>query len=156
MLKEKKLLEILAQKKLTLSIAESCTGGCLSNRLTNIPGSSRVFLLGIVAYSNASKNKVLKIPLKIIQTKGAVSSETAKHMAIGARRLSGASIGIGITGTAGPTGGSKFKPVGTVFIAMSFRKKNSVRKFRLAGNRLEIKRKATDKAIQILFESIKD
>lgn len=155
MLKEKKLLEILNERKLTLAIAESCTGGLLANRITNIPGSSQVFLLGIIAYSNTSKNKILKIPPPVIQAKGAVSPETAKLMAIKARRLIKSSIGIGITGIAGPAGGTKFKPVGTVFIAVSSNKKISVQRFHFSGNRLQIKRKATDKAIDMLLKEIK-
>ena len=154
-LKEKKLLEILTQKKLTLSIAESCTGGLLSNRLTNIPGSSRAFLLGIISYSNSSKNKILKIPEKIIQAQGAVSPQTAKLMAVNARKLAGSSLGIGITGIAGPGGGNKFKPVGTIYIAVASGKKTGVRKFNFSGNRLQIKRRTTDKAIDMLLEVIK-
>ena len=155
MLKGKKVLEILYQKKLTLSVAESCTGGLLCNRLTDIPGSSKVFLLGIIAYSNTSKNKILKIPIKIIRAKGAVSAETAKRMAIGIRRISGASAGIGITGIAGPGGASKFKPAGTVFIAVSFGKNTLVKEFHFAVNRLGVKRKAADKAIELLLKTIR-
>ena len=155
MLKEKKLLEILTQKKLTLSIAESCTGGLLSNRLTNIPGSSQAFLLGIISYSNSSKNKILKIPEKIIQAQGAVSSQTAKLMAVNARKLAGSSLGVGITGIAGPGGGTKFKPVGTIYIGVASDKKTGVRKFNFSGSRLQIKRRTADKAIDMLLEVIK-
>lgn len=155
MLREEKLLKALIKNNLTLSIAESCTGGLLSNRLTNISGSSKAFLLGIVAYSNGSKNKLLKIPVKLIQTKGAVSSETAKRMAMNVRSLANTSIAIGITGIAGPDAGAKSKPVGTVFIAISSDKKTVVRKYHLLGRRLEIKRKATDKALDMLLEVIR-
>ena len=155
MLKEKKLLEILSKKKLTLAVAESCTGGALSNRLTNIPGSSRVFLLGIIAYSNEAKNKILKIPKSVIQAKGAVSSETAKLMAAKIAKLSGASIGIAITGIAGPAGASTDKPVGTVFIALASDKKALAEKFHFSGNRLQIKRKTTEKALDMLLKFIR-
>ena len=154
MLKEKKLLEILSKKKLTLAVAESCTGGALSNRLTNIPGSSRVFLLGIIAYSNEAKNKILKIPKSVIQAKGAVSSETAKLMAAKIAKLSGSSIGIAITGIAGPRGASKDKPVGTVFIAVASDKKIIAKKFYFSGNRLQIKIKTTEKALDMLLKFI--
>lgn len=155
MLKEKKLIELLIRKQLTLSTAESCTGGCLSHRLTNVPGSSKAFLCGIIAYSNASKTRILKIPSVVIQSKGAVSSETAKLMAINARRLINSSICIAITGIAGPGGGTKLKPVGTVFIAISLRGKTRTRKFHFSGSRLQIKRKSADKAMDMLLKEIK-
>lgn len=151
MLKEKKALEILSKRGLTLAIAESCTGGLLANRITDIPGSSKVFLLGITAYSNQAKKRLLKIPKSVIQTKGAVSYETAKLMAASITQLSGASIGIAITGIAGPDGGTKEKPVGTVFIGLSSGKKTLSKKFHFTGNRKEIKRKATDKALTMLL-----
>lgn len=155
MLKEKKLIKLLIQKQLTLSAAESCTGGLLSHRLTNIPGSSKAFLCGVIAYSNASKTRILKIPLSVIQAKGAVSEETAKLMAINARRLIKSSIGIAITGIAGPGGETKFKPVGTVFIAISLLGKTRTRKFHFSGSRLQIKRKSVDKAMDMLLKEIK-
>lgn len=155
MLKEKKLVELLIRKQLTLSTAESCTGGLLSHRLTNIPGSSKAFLCGIIAYSNASKTRILKIPPSVIQAKGAVSPETAKLMAINARRLIKSSIGIAITGIAGPGGETKFKPAGTVFIAISLLGKTRTRKFHFYGSRLQIKRKSADKAMDMLLKEIK-
>ena len=152
MLKEEKLLKAMLKNKLTLSIAESCTGGLLSHRITNIPGSSKVFLLGITAYSNEFKNKILKVPLKVIREKGAVSAEVVKAMAEGIRALAQASLGIGITGVAGPDGGTKEKPVGTVFIGLSTNKETFVSKFNFSGNRLEIKRKSTEKALEIILD----
>ena len=152
MLKEEKLLKAMLKNKLTLSIAESCTGGLLSHRITNIPGSSKVLLLGITAYSNEFKNKILKVPLRIIREKGAVSAEVVKAMAEGIRALAQASLGIGITGIAGPDGGTKEKPVGTVFIGLSTNKETFVSKFNFSGNRLEIKRKSTEKALEIILD----
>ena len=152
MLKEEKLLKAMLKNKLTLSIAESCTGGLLSHRITNIPGSSKVFLLGITAYSNEFKNKILKVPLRIIREKGAVSAEVVKAMAEGIRALAQAPLGIGITGIAGPDGGTKEKPVGTVFIGLSTNKETFVSKFNFSGNRLEIKRKSTEKALEIILD----
>lgn len=154
MLPEEKLLKALEAKKRTLSIAESCTGGLLANRITNIPGSSKVFLLGIIAYANSAKCRLLKIPEKTIQSYGAVSSPTARLMAESARRLGGSDLGIGITGIAGPGGGSKNKPVGTVFIAVSSPGETIVRKFFFKGSRLRIKKQAADKAIEIILKSI--
>lgn len=155
MLIEEKLLKALMDKGLTLSLAESCTGGLLAHRITNIPGSSKVFLLGIIAYANSAKRRLIKIPEKTIQRFGAVSSPTARLMAEGARRLGGSDLGIGLTGIAGPGGGSKNKPVGTVFIAVSSSRKTLVKKFHFRGSRLRIKKQAADKAIQMLLEAIK-
>ena len=155
MLIEEKLLNSLQAKKLTLSIAESCTGGLLANRVTNIPGSSKVFLLGIIAYANSAKYRLLKIPEKTIRNYGAVSSPTARLMAEGARRLGGSGLGAGLTGIAGPGGANKNKPIGTVFIAVSSSRKTLVKKFHFTGSRLRIKKQAADKAIQMLLEAIK-
>ena len=152
---EERLLKALLDKGLTLSIAESCTGGLLANRITNIPGSSKVFLLGIIAYANSANYRLLKIPEKTIRNYGAVSSPTARLMAEGARRLGGSDLGIGLTGIAGPGGGNKSKPVGTVFIAVSSSRKTLVKKFHFTGSRLRIKKQAADKAIQMLLEAIK-
>lgn len=154
MLPEEKLLKALEAKKRTLSLAESCTGGLLANRLTNIPGSSKVFLLGIIAYANSAKCRLLKIPEKIIQSYGAVSSPTARLMAGSARRLAKADLAAGITGIAGPGGATKNKPAGTVFIAVSSGKKSIVKKFFFKGSRLRIKKQAADKAIEMLLSAI--
>ena len=107
---------ILADQGLTISVAESCTGGLISSKLTNIPGSSTFFNRGIIAYSNEAKENHLGVPGKTIETHGAVSSETAVAMAEGIRRVSGTDIGLSTTGIAGPGGGSDQKPVGTVYI----------------------------------------
>lgn len=166
MLKEEKLLKALLRNKLTLSIAESCTGGLLSHRITNIPGSSKVFLLGITAYSNEFKNKILKVPLRILREKGAVSYQTAWLMAQNIRKLARADFGVGITGIAGPTGQTKDKPIGTVFIAVSSSRQTIAEKFSFKGNhfpdtlsgsrlcREEIKRKAADKAMDMLLREL--
>ena len=152
MLAEVKLVKLLEQKKLTLGIAESCSGGLLSNRITNIPGSSTVFLLGTITYANESKSKILQVPAQLMKTKGSVSVHTAKAMALGIRKLSGASFGVSITGIAGPAGGTKDKPIGTVFIGISSNKKTFASQLNFSGNRLEIKRKSTSKAITMLLQ----
>lgn len=151
MLPEQKLLQLLIKHNLTLAIAESCTGGELSNRITNIPGSSKAFLLGVVTYSNSAKNKILKIPLGLIHSKGAVCAQVAEKMAQNIRKLASSDIAIGISGIAGPDGGTKEKPVGTVFIAVSSNKKTTAQKFHFTGNRMEVKRKAANKAIGIVI-----
>jgi len=116
---EADVLRQLAQRKQTLALAESCTGGCLAHRLTNVPGASAVFLGGVVAYHNAAKQRFLGVRAKTLATHGAVSEAVAREMAEGARKKFGADFALGITGIAGPGGGTKAKPVGTVFLALA-------------------------------------
>ena len=116
---EDAIVRLLAERKLTLATAESCTGGFISNRITNVPGASKVFLGGVVAYSNAMKEKLLGVRFKTLLKHGAVSEAVAREMATGARKKSGADFAIAVTGIAGPSGGTKSKPVGTVFIALA-------------------------------------
>jgi len=132
----------LIQKKKTLAVAESCTGGVTSSLLTRLSGSSRYFTLGIVAYSNQAKTSILKIPAKLIAQKGAVSQEVAKKLAQNVRKLAKSDFGIGITGIAGPTGGSTKKPVGTVFIAVADKHKTTGKKFHFTGIRSTIRKEA--------------
>lgn len=141
---------LLIKNKKTLSVAESCTGGLLSKLLTDLPSSSRYFLMGIVTYSNNSKEKILGIPKKLISKKGAVSKQVAEKMARSIRRLSGSNIAIAITGIAGPGGGSLKKPTGTVFIAVEANKKTISRKFVFSGNRQKIRKDAAIKGLRIL------
>ena len=120
---ERTLEEIIAaaltEKKLTLAVAESCTGGLIANRLTDISGSSVYFERGLVTYSNAAKSSMLSVPAAILEKHGAVSEETARLMAEGVRKLAGTDLGLSSTGIAGPTGGSKEKPIGTVYMALA-------------------------------------
>ena len=110
---------ILTQRGETLATAESCTGGAIAARFTAMPGASAYFLCGVVAYSNEAKSRVLGVPAEEIARWGAVSEQVARHMAEGARRISGADYAVATTGIAGPTGGSAEKPVGTVWIAVA-------------------------------------
>lgn len=139
-------IQLLKSKK-TVAVAESCTGGLLSSLLTRITGSSRYFILGIVAYSNYAKQKILKIPASLIAKRGAVSKETALKMAESVRRLAKTDFGIAVTGIAGPTGGTKERPVGTVFIALSGKNKKICKNFNFKGSRNTIRRKAALKAL---------
>lgn len=109
----------LVEKKLTIAVAESCTGGLIANRLTDVSGSSAYFERGLVTYSNEAKIQMLGVPADVIEKYGAVSEETARLMAEGVRKLSGCALGLASTGIAGPTGGTKEKPVGTVYIALA-------------------------------------
>jgi PncC family amidohydrolase len=113
------VVETLSRRGLTVAVAESCTGGLIGHLLTDVPGSSRVYPGGIVAYGNQPKRDLLGVPAELLIAHGAVSAEVASAMAEGVRRAFGANIGIGVTGITGPTGGSEEKPIGTVYIACS-------------------------------------
>ena len=145
---EQRLYHLLLGRKMTLATAESCSGGLLSHRLTNVPGVSEVFLLGVVSYSNEAKVRVLGVDGEVIRDKGAVSPEVAMQMAVGVQRLSGSGMGIGITGIAGPSGGTEAKPVGTVFIGISLPAGSLVeaRHFLFHGDRNAIKSQTVDAA----------
>ena len=123
---ESVLIRLLAARKKTLAVAESCTGGFLSHRLTNVPGASAVFLGGVVAYSNQVKQDLLEVRAETLSRHGAVSEPVAREMAGGARRLLGADYALAVTGIAGPSGGTPEKPVGTAFIALSQHKGTDV------------------------------
>lgn len=150
---EWELVKTLREKNLTIATAESCTGGMLSHRITNVPGASEVFIGGVVAYSNELKIKFLNVPSEVIRELGAVSEEVARAMAKGICELTGASLGVGITGIAGPTGGSLYKPVGLVYIgiANTLNDKIEVHKNHFDGTREEIKFKTTETALQLLL-----
>ena len=113
------MVRLLAARRQTLALAESCTGGCIAHRVTNVPGASAVFPGGVVAYSNAAKQKFLGVRAKTLARHGAVSEAVARAMAEGAREKFGADFAIAVTGIAGPTGGTRAKPVGTVFMALA-------------------------------------
>ncbi len=151
---EQRISKLLNQKHKTISIAESCTGGLLCHRITNIPGSSEYFKLGVIPYANEEKIKVLNIPKKLLETKGAVSPEVAKLMAQNIRRIAKTDFGIGITGIAGPAGKTPQKPLGLVYIAFASARKRTVKKFNFKGSRLSIKTQATEAALKLLEKSI--
>ncbi|MGH9772363.1 MAG: competence/damage-inducible protein A, partial [Candidatus Acidiferrales bacterium] len=129
----------LVMRQQTLAVAESCTGGLLSERLTKIPGSSNFFLGGVVCYSNQLKSRLAGVPAELIEEHGAVSKPVAQALSEGIRRRSESSIGMGITGVAGPRGGTAEKPVGLVFIGLNDSRGTSVREFRFPGNRERIR-----------------
>ena len=151
---EKQIGKALLRKGWHLAVAESCSGGLLSHRITNIPGSSRYFNGGVTAYSNRVKSDLLGIKPSLLKSRGAVSAEVALAMARGARRALKAEVGIGITGIAGPGGGSPQKPVGLVFAAVVTPEGEKVRTFHFSGTRLQIKRQAARAALELLIEFI--
>jgi nicotinamide-nucleotide amidase len=145
---------LLREKGSTIAVAESCTGGLIAHRITEIPGSSDYFLLGVVAYSNQAKEALLGVSRSILDRYGPVSKETAEHMAIGVRERSGAAIGIATTGIAGPTGGTPENPVGRVFIAQVTEAIREVKRYDLSGNRHEIKLMASELALDRVRRSL--
>jgi nicotinamide-nucleotide amidase len=151
---EKLIGDLLRKKRWTLSIAESCTGGLICDRLTNVSGSSDYFEGSMVTYSNESKAKHLGIPLNYIKRYGAVSPQVAKKMAQGVRKAFHTTFGLSTTGVAGPTGGTKRAPIGRVFIGLASGRRTWVLKEDLKGSRKEIKRKASEKALQFFYERL--
>ncbi len=146
----KKLIEL----KKTVSTAESCTGGLLSSRLTSIPGSSSFFVGGFVTYSNKTKHKLLNVDNMILNKYGAVSTQVAESMALNTRLKNNTDFGIGITGIAGPTGGTKEKPVGTVYISISYDKATYTLKKIFSGSRETIRIRTVEKTLQMLYNSL--
>lgn len=144
----------LISRKLTLATAESCTGGLISDRITDVPGSSAAFLMGVVSYSNEAKKRVLGVPAELLEKNGAVSDEVARAMADGVRKISGADIGISVTGIAGPTGGSPQKPVGLVYIGLSSVTETVAHKYQFPGGRIDIKLRASQAALDMLRTSL--
>ncbi len=137
----------LASPPRTLAAAESCTGGAFGAAVTDVPGASAYFLGGVVAYSNASKVRDLGVPQALIDAAGAVSEEVAIAMAEGAKRRFGADIGAGITGIAGPGGGTPGKPVGTVYVAVAAGSVRISDRLRLSGDRDSVRREAVARAL---------
>ncbi len=148
------VLDLCRERSLKIATAESCTGGLIGARLTAIPGSSDVFLGGVVAYANAVKESLLDVPAELIERKGAVSEEVARAMAAGARARLGADVGIGITGIAGPGGGSPEKPVGTVWIAAQIG--DEVRTFGRVyiGDRGEVRSRSAQAALETVRQML--
>jgi nicotinamide-nucleotide amidase len=146
---------LLRKKKLTVATAESCTGGKVGDWITEVSGSSDYYLGGIVSYSNEAKVRLLGVDSKTLASKGAVSEEVALQMASGARNALGANIGVSTTGIAGPTGATKNKPVGLVYIAVSSSKGSVCTENRFAGSRHAVKNQSAEKALEMLIEFIK-
>ncbi len=149
---EKTIGNCLREEGWTLSIAESCTGGLICDRITDVSGSSDYFEGGMVTYSNESKAKYLGIPLDYIKRYGAVSPQVARKMAQGVRKAFNTTFGLSATGVAGPTGGTKRSPIGRVFIGFANGRRTWVRRENLKGSRREIKRKAAERSLEFLYE----
>ena len=151
-----KLVSLLKKKKLKISLAESCTGGLLSSSITSICGSSKIFSMGLVTYSNQSKITILKIPKNIIQKNGAVSIQCCLSMVNNLNKISKSKVCVSVTGIAGPKGGTRQKPVGLVYIGIKFGKKVIINKcnFKNKG-RIFIQKQTVKKTLNLLLKLIK-
>tara|TARA_X000001036_G_C20407850_1_gene695711 strand:- start:32 stop:493 length:462 start_codon:yes stop_codon:yes gene_type:complete len=152
----KNIIKLLHKKRLKISFAESCTGGLLSSTITSISGSSKVFTLGLITYSNQSKIKILKVPKKIIKRYGAVSYETCLSMVKNLNKISKTNISVSITGIAGPNGGTKQKPVGLVFIGVKKDNKIIVKRYLFKNKkRSSIQKLTVNKALDLVLNIVK-
>jgi nicotinamide-nucleotide amidase len=149
------LVRALAAQRRTLATAESCTGGLLGARITDGPGSSSVYLGGIVSYANRIKAERLGVPSALLEEHGAVSEPVANAMAVGARRELGADIATAITGVAGPGGGTPAKPVGTVWIAVADSSGDETFGFRFLGNREMVRERSVQKAMELVYRRLR-
>jgi nicotinamide-nucleotide amidase len=152
---ESQIVRLLTARKQTLAVAESCTGGYIAHRLTNVPGASEVFLAGLVTYSNQAKEKFLGVSSETLARNGAVSEPVAREMAQGARRSCGTDFAISVTGIAGPGGGTLDKPVGTVFIGTASPQQVTVVRGFNPGERVAFKEATANQALEQLLTAIK-
>jgi nicotinamide-nucleotide amidase len=140
----------LTVKRYTIATAESCTGGLIAKRLTDVPGSSAYFFEGVVSYSNEAKTDLLGVPAALIAAHGAVSGEVAEAMAAGIKRRSGATIGVSVTGISGPDGGTAAKPVGLTYIGLADDVQVEAREFKFFGDRAEVRQRASQMALDLV------
>ena len=153
---ETKIGKLLFQKKLTLSLAESCTGGLIGHRLTNVPGSSEYFMGGIVSYAYSAKVNLLGVSWETLKQHGAVSAEVVREMALGARRAFNTDIGLSVSCIAGPGGATPTKPVGTCWCGISFGEVDRQYHFLLEGSRLQVKEQLAQKALESLLNLLQE
>ena len=150
-----KTIKLLTKKKLTISFAESCTGGLLASTITSISGSSKVFNMGLITYSNNAKIKLLKVPKKTITEYGAVSYETCLSMVKNLSKISKSNISISVTGVAGPNGGTKEKPIGLVFIGLKKGNKTIIRKNLFKNKRrISIQKATVKEALKMVLNTV--
>jgi PncC family amidohydrolase len=153
---ESQIGEILRRRKLTLATAESCTAGLIAHRITNVPGSSDYFLGGVVAYANKTKMRLLGVSQEVLDRDGAVSEETAREMALGARRALVADIGVSVTGIAGPGGGTEEKPVGLTYVGVSGSMGTRVERHVWDGDRAANKAQSATAALRLLCDYLEE
>ena len=154
--KSKKIVSLLKKKKLKISFVESCTGGMLSSAITSVSGSSKVFTLGLVTYSNHSKTKMLKIPKNIIRKYGSVSEQVCLTMVKNLSKISKTNISVSITGIAGPSGGTKIKPIGLVYVGIKKGNRTEVKKYLFKNKgRAYIQKTAVNKSLGLILSFLK-
>ena len=154
--KSKKIVNLLNKKKLKISFAESCTGGMLSSAITSVSGSSKVFNLGLVTYSNQSKISILKVPKKIIRKYGTVSKQVCLAMVKNVSKIGKTNMSVSITGIAGPSGGSKRKPVGLVYVGIKKSNRTEVKKYLFKNKgRTYIQKAAVNKSLGLILSFLK-
>ena len=152
----KKIVKILIKKKLKISFAESCTGGLLSSAITSINGSSKVFTLGLLTYSNQSKTQILKVSKNIIRKYGSVSEQVCLAMVKNLSKISKTNMSVSITGIAGPSGGTKIKPVGLVYVGIKKNDRAEVKKYLFKNNgRSYIQKAAVNKSLRLILSFLK-
>ena len=151
---EEQVGKALKERKLTLSVAESCTGGLMASRITDIPGSSQYFRGGIIAYQNDVKESILGVPPEVISEYGVISEETVRAMATGCQRLFASDIAVAITGLAGPGGGTAETPVGLVYIGVATSTGVVAHRFQWSGDRIQNKKSAVHAAITLIREAL--
>ena len=149
------IISKLVEKNITISTAESCTGGSLGKIITSVPGVSSIYGYGFITYANEAKEKILGVSHETLEEYGAVSYQTACEMAEGARKASGSDIAVSVTGIAGPGGGTTEKPVGLVYIAIADKNGSEYRKLNLSGNRDEVRAKTCDEVFRLVKDKLK-
>ncbi|MBE7024253.1 MAG: CinA family protein [Ruminococcaceae bacterium] len=152
---ETSLVELLIEKKLKLSTAESCTGGLIAQKITSVPGASECFDCGVVTYSNEQKQKLLGVSAETLEKYGAVSRQTALEMCKGVKNLANSDFGISVTGIAGPGGGTPEKPVGTVWIGICGESIHKAEKFLFDGDRTKVRESTAEAALTMVDNEIK-
>ena len=151
-----KAIEILQQQNLTIATAESCTGGAVAAQLVDVAGASKVFNEGFITYSNDAKHKRLGVRIRTLKEYGAVSNATAFEMAKGVCEVTGADVGISVTGIAGPDGGTDEKPVGLVYLGCCVKRKSKVIENHFSGSRSEIREQSVQAALKLLIECLEE
>lgn len=150
---EARLVEVCKGRGVTVATAESCTGGLVAARITSVPGSSSVFLGGVVSYANEVKRVLLGVPQEVLDRVGAVSAECAEAMAGGARGRLGADVAVSVTGIAGPDGGTPLKPVGLVYLGLATAAGVRAERCQFAGGREAVREQASERALELLLEA---
>lgn len=151
---ETRLVAACKERGVKVATAESCTGGLVATRITSVPGSSSVFLGGVVSYANAVKSELLGVPQELLGRAGAVSAECAEAMAVGVRERLGADVAVSVTGIAGPDGGTPLKPVGLVYFGVATAAGVKSERQQFAGDREAVRLQATDRALALLMEAV--